>query len=118
MLSAIYLGISGGRRKEKTVFLIAVSISILSLVFFLSLFPLLFDSPATSKIFVGSSKAFHFFLFTFHLSPCVVQSFLPFKYPPLRAKDCVHLTTYRLLSQDTHIRASYPTVILLEIKEE
>lgn len=117
MLSAIYLGISGGRRKEKTVFLIAVSISILSLVF-LSLFPLLFDSPATSKIFVGSSKSFHFFLFTLHLSPCVVQSFLPFKYPPLRAKDCVHLTTYRLLSQDTHIRASYPTVILLEIKEE
>lgn len=39
MLSAIYLGISGGRRKEKTVFLIAVSISILSLVFFNLYFP-------------------------------------------------------------------------------
>lgn len=40
MLSAIYLGISGGRRKEKTVFLIAVSISILGL-FYLCYFPCL-----------------------------------------------------------------------------
>ncbi len=100
MLSAIYLGISGGRRKEKTVFLIAASI----LSLFLSLiFPLIVDPPATSKISVSCSKVLHFLLFTFHLSPRVVQSLLPFQYSPLRAKDYIHLTTYGLLSQDTHI---------------